>query len=454
MRGSLRTLCIAPKGPAPRGTSFGYRFSSTLAVCGWVLLSACSPPKAAPSGPARLLTKTSADALSGDPVAAAGGKKFDVAFEDRITLIGVKLPEQIKLGETLKGTLWFRVDGQIAAGKGPKVFFHGDVPGGEMPLINGDHFPAGGKLKDRKPAVGDVIEDTFTVRISERFSADRMLVRVGLYEGKHRWEVTKGKEKKSNRVSVGEVKMVGGPPAFPTVTANRLSAPLKIDGKLDEAEWKSAQRVGPFIAYNGRQRIKNKTWARLLWDDKNLYVGFECDDADIHTSYKERDDPIYKIEAVEIFIDADGDRDEYVELQAAPNDVQFDAAFKGGRRKNFDTTYDVAYTTKAVLDGSFNNPDDTDKGWVSEWSIPISQIRDVPAPPTVGTEWKINLFRLDKVRTLKNGKRKSTNEASAWSSPYSGDFHNLNRFGTLKFGGPAAPTPAGAAPAQAAQPAK
>ena len=67
--------------------------------------------------------------------------------------------------------------------------------------------------------------------------------------------------------------------------------------------------------------------ARLLWDDQHLYVFVQITDSDVFSSYKQHDDPIWKADCVELFIDADGTRRGYVELQVNPNNAQFDAWF-------------------------------------------------------------------------------------------------------------------------------
>jgi hypothetical protein len=137
----------------------------------------------------------------------------------------------------------------------------------------------------------------------------------------------------------------------------------------------------------------------------------------------------------------DGDLQTYVELQQSPANVHFDAAFTG-RRKNMDTAYNAEYETALQLDGTLNQPDDVDRGWSAEWRIPFDQIRGLKAPPKPGETWRINLFRLDRVR--RNG-RVVDNQASAWSSPLSGDFHNIQRFGWLEFAAaPPASQPASA----------
>jgi hypothetical protein len=168
----------------------------------------------------------------------------------------------------------------------------------------------------------------------------------------------------------------------------------------------------------------------MLWDDAALYLAFEAPDPDVHTPYSKRDDPIYNGEAVEIFIDADGDSDTYIELQVAPNGVQFDARFSGGARQNMDQAWNHVYEAKVRVHGSLNDPTDRDQGWTSEWRIPFAGIPDLKSPPKVGQSWRVNLFRLDRIRG--KGKGVAT-DATAWSSPLSGDFHRLERFGVVTF---------------------
>jgi hypothetical protein len=48
-----------------------------------------------------------------------------------------------------------------------------------------------------------------------------------------------------------------------------------------------------------------------------------------------------------------------------------------------------------------------------------------------GTSWRINLFRLERLRAP-TGAVTST-EASAWRAPLARDFHTLSRFGVVRF---------------------
>ena len=100
--------------------------------------------------------------------------------------------------------------------------------------------------------------------------------------------------------------------------------PIKIDGKLDEAAWADAPSTGPFVNTMTGAPAEQKTEAKLLWDNKFLYVAFDNTDTDIWSSLTKRDDKLWTQEADEMIIDADGNGKTYVELQVAPNGTIFD----------------------------------------------------------------------------------------------------------------------------------
>ena len=396
------------------------------------LLLACRPAQPASS---RFITARGEEALlpGADPVAAGGGQARAATLDGKLRLLGARLPDEARRGARVEVVLWWQVVDVFAdsEAKDLRVFVHGQAPFAELNQTQGDHALPLGEVPLSSLLAGDVVEDRAQLVIPVNYPADVLDVRAGLYQGKKRWQVDEDEAHGGDdRVHVGKVRVVDGPPSLPVAKAKKRTAEVNIDGVLDEADWQAAERLGPFVSYDGKRSLSNPTWARIVWDEDHLYVAFECDDKDIHTPYDRRDDPLYESEAVEIFIDADGDLDEYVELQAAPNDVHFDAAFKGGRRKGFDTSYNVSYETKAKLEGTLNDDTDRDTGWVSEWRIPIAELKDEPEKPKPGTSWRINLFRLDRLR---QGGRVVGSEASAWSSPLSGDFHNIARFGTLTF---------------------
>ena len=98
------------------------------------------------------------------------------------------------------------------------------------------------------------------------------------------------------------VPLVAAQSAVPRYEVKRISAPLTIDGKLDEKEWAATPGVSLQFLWESQTGAKQTTRARLLWDAQALYVGFDADDVDITAQYQQRDDPTYRDDAVEIFI--------------------------------------------------------------------------------------------------------------------------------------------------------
>lgn len=424
------TLPICTRSPAVslRRPLSARRAAIALAFFAGAGMAGCKAEQ--PKAAAVWTTAGEAPLSAGDPRTGPGMAAMDATLDGLVKLAAVKLPAAAKAGGRVPVTVVWQVVGDPLPAK-TRVFVHGHAEGAELNQVSADHDVLRRVHPTTEWLAGDLVVDTFHVNVPRGYVGDTLRLYAGLYAGDHRFEAQpRAAHDGKNRVVLGDVQITGGRGGSPHADVRPASGPIKTDGVLDEPDWKSAARLGPFIAYDGRRRIKQTTYARLLWTPSTLYVAFEAKDGDAHSPYTKRDDPLYESEAVEIFIDADGDKDEYVELQAAPTGVQFDAAFKGGRRKNFDTGYHATYTVGTVVNGTVNDPSDTDQGWVSEWAIDVASLRDAPAQIAAGMTWHINMFRLERLRRA--GKVVGA-EASAWSSPLSGDFHNLNRFGTITF---------------------
>src|SRR5688572_7856986 len=98
------------------------------------------------------------------------------------------------------------------------------------------------------------------------------------------------------------VSLVAAQSSVPRYEVKRAVAPITIDGKTDEAPWAAAPAVTLQFLWDSQTGAKQTTRARLLWDGSGLYVGFDADDADITARFEQRDDPTYRDDAVEIFI--------------------------------------------------------------------------------------------------------------------------------------------------------
>ncbi len=396
-----------------------------FSLCG-SLASACSS-----GAPERLIQPRAGTVKVGAvPASLVSAAASPIAcFADLVCLAAIRLPQtSVQAGTRLKVTYYWSV--RREPGRSWQVFIHGGTGAAASHRFSDDHHPGAPSYPIQRWAQGDLIEVTRSLHLPKDLPSDRYELWGGLFQGNERLRVSSGSDDGRRRALFGAIKIEGKSVPKPRARVQRLTTPLIIDGVLDEPAWGQAQRLGPFWRYDGEGHGRYQTYARLLWDDQALYLAFEAPNQDVHTPYTKRDDPIYESEAVEIFIDADGDGDEYIELQVAPNGVQFDARFKGGARQNMDQAWNHAYEAKVHVDGSLNDGSDVDRGWTAEWRIPYAGMPDLAAAPKPGQSWKINLFRLDRRR---RGDKVVGTDATAWSAPLSGDFHRLERFGVITF---------------------
>ena len=210
--------------------------------------------------------------------------------------------------------------------------------------------------------------------------------------------------------------------------AHRATSPVTIDGRLDDAAWLTADLAGPFVLSDGSGMPPLACTARLLWDDDALYVAFEADDKDLISPFLRHDDDLFTRDVAEVFLDPEGDGKNYYELEVSPRGVTFDALFPS-YRKDLPRSrawnafaFDAAAVTRGTVDDGAS-----DEGWTAELRIPWATISFAPrTPPAVGDLWRMNLFRID-VHADGSG------HYAAWTPPLRGDFHALDRFGTLRF---------------------
>jgi hypothetical protein len=397
-----------------------------------LLLAGCKQdPAAALADPAVQALRVSAP----KPAYPAQAVLHERSGRGRLVYLGMDVkPPQPARGDVVEVTHYFRVE--RAATGDPDVFVHGEIPGSGERVLVGDHAPALGRAPVNLWREGEIWSDPHRLKIPEGVPSPTLELWVGLYKGESRWtvEAPRGGSDGRDRALGARLPLAGPlpPDGLPEVVIPRAAGPITPDGKLDEAAWAAAP-VLEFHDSMGRDvPVKYPTRLRLLYDDAHLYVGFECTDADITERFKDRDDPIYDHETAELFIMpkvvAPG-LGPYVELQASPGGVIFDASFEA-RRTGMNTAYDAGQTVGTTIDGTLNDPA-PDKGWISEWVVPWRGIRGAGGAPAPGDEWRMNAFRIEKHQ---EGGRQG-GEFTAWSPPKIGDFHNVLRFGRMKFAG-------------------
>ena len=219
-------------------------------------------------------------------------------------------------------------------------------------------------------------------------------------------------------------------------TAYRAADPIAIDGHLDEPSWLSAPRSPRFRdLIHGAPGIHD-TRSAVLWDDRNLYVGFWVEEPFVTATLTERDAPIYENNDVEVFIAGQDayyefeinalgtiyevlfvweeayQRDGYDKLPGLQLDAEGAQPFNGvglsnhprGMRRGF-FRWDLSGLQWAVhVDGTLNDDSDRDRGWTVELAFPWKAM-DVLArgdnrslPPNEGDVWRMDFSRFNQYK--------------------------------------------------------
>lgn len=217
--------------------------------------------------------------------------------------------------------------------------------------------------------------------------------------------------------------------ALPSYDIHRAPGPIRIDARLDEPAWRKAPSVGEFHFYDKGRAERERTVARLLWDDENLYVSYYCHDRHISAYVTERHGPVSNDDCVEIFISPNPAK--------VTNYYTFEINAIGAMLNRCKTDWwtgpptwepeGVRYrTTFHGLLEKDESPDDDH--WIVEMAIPFRNFsRDAAhTPPRPGDVWRLNLNRTGGITNALS---------STWSpiAPPAKTFHSPESFGWVRF---------------------
>lgn len=223
------------------------------------------------------------------------------------------------------------------------------------------------------------------------------------------------------------------------------TAPLTIDGRLDEADWQHAAWTQDFqdIEADAKSTPRFRTRAKMLWDAHYFYVGAELEEPHVWATLTNHDAVIFNDNDFEVFIDPNGDRHEYYEIEINALNTEWDLLLKkpyisGGPALN---QWEIPGLKKAVhVQGTLNNPADTDRGWSVEFAFPWKVLRQYAhrsAPPHEGDQWRVNFSRVEWQIQIAEGKYqkvpKTPEDNWVWSPQGIVDMHRPEKWGFVQF---------------------
>jgi hypothetical protein len=166
------------------------------------------------------------------------------------------------------------------------------------------------------------------------------------------------------------------PAAPPKAAAVRVTAPVNVDGVLDEPFWETIAPITEFVQREPQEGapITERTEVRIAYNDRYLYFGFTLHDSNpggIVKSVLQREGPSQNDDHIIIGLDTFYDRRNAYIFGLNPFGTQEDAIVTDEGQP--DWNWEGVYASNARI---------TDHGWTLEVGIPFSTIRlsDVPEP--------------------------------------------------------------------------
>ncbi|MDR3689306.1 MAG: carbohydrate-binding family 9-like protein [Fimbriimonas sp.] len=230
-----------------------------------------------------------------------------------------------------------------------------------------------------------------------------------------------------------------------TYLCHKTPKSFELNGRLDKSPWTEAAWTDYFVDIEGdaKPAPRFKTRAKMLWNDEFLFVGAELEEPHVWATLTERDSVIFHDPDFEIFIDPNGDNQLYAEFEMNALNTVWDLllikAYRDGGPAV--TGWDIHGLKSAVhVDGTLNDPTDTDRGWSVEVAFPwhaLGEIAGKPCPPREGDQWRINFSRVEWHIEIVGGAyhkvRGLSEDNWVWSPQGVVDMHRPETWGLLEF---------------------
>jgi hypothetical protein len=227
----------------------------------------------------------------------------------------------------------------------------------------------------------------------------------------------------------------------------RAARPPVIDGKLDDPVWQAAPWSEPFVDIEGagKPAPRYRTRVKMLHDEKCLYIAAELQEPHVRATATRHDSYIFHFDHdFEVFLDPDGDSHLYAELEMNARNTTWDLLltrpYKDGGQA-IDAWEIDGLRTAVHVDGTLNDPRDTDRGWTLEIAWPwkgLKQISTCPVPPGDGDVWRINFSRVELAFDVVGGayrRRAAPEDNWVWSPQGVVNMHRPETWGRLQFSG-------------------
>ncbi|GAB3021759.1 hypothetical protein GCM10027185_19260 [Spirosoma pulveris] len=207
----------------------------------------------------------------------------------------------------------------------------------------------------------------------------------------------------------------------------RKTDDFQVNGNGDNQAWAKTSWVPITIQESDGRNLATKT--KTLYSGTGMYFLFQCEDETLTATIQEDFGALYNEDVVEVFLWPDQSVPIYFEYELSPLNYELsilvpnlNGKFMGWKPWHYTGKSKVQHATS--IQGGNRVSKATIKGWTAEFFIPYTLLNPiVQAPPTSGTRWRGNLYRIDYDKGY---------QTWSWQKT-SGSFHEFNKFGTLIF---------------------
>jgi hypothetical protein len=199
------------------------------------------------------------------------------------------------------------------------------------------------------------------------------------------------------------------PPAY---VCYRAPSPITIDGKLTLGEWDAIPWTGDFTDIEGDAQPAPylQTRAKMTHDEEGMYFAAWIEEPHVWATITRHDAVIYHDNDFEIFLNPSNDTHNYLEYEVnalgAVWDLFLTRPYRDGSLVL--NNWEFAGMQSAVhIDGTLNDPGDTDRAWSVEVFIPwpsLYQVAGGKNKPEEGDRMRVNFSRVEWTAEIQDGK--------------------------------------------------